>query len=261
MVTEFTEMIVTLMVGGVAIYVKESLPEPVVRIKGNELELLALEFSPNHGRHFFVVCWYRPLTLGVDEASFEKLRETLKELDREEKETILIGDTNCDFKSNHNGNAKMLKKIYAEFQFSQMINKYTRVAVTSNERNGQRTTKTLIDHFSTTSPKRILRADVLRIGMVDHYMVYGIRKVNTWRLKRKNKKKVVEARSLTKYDEISFINDLRQVDWSAILSPLAENPDLMASTFQEIFESILDIHASLKKRRVRSENVPWRMFH
>ena len=73
----------------------------------------------------------------------------------------------------------------------------------------------------------------------------------------KNKKKVVETRSLTKYDKISFINDLRQINWSAILSPLAENPNLMASTFQEIFESILDIHAPLKKRRVRSESAPW----
>ena len=138
-----------------------------------------------------------------------------------------------------------------------MINKYTRVAVTSNERNEQRTTKTLIDHFSTTSPKRILRADVLRIGMVDHYMVYGIRKVNAWRLKGKNKPKILETRSFTKYDNTSFINDLRQIDWSTILSPLAENPNLMASTFQEIFESILDKHAPLKKRRVRSETAPW----
>ena len=38
--------------GGVATYVKESVPEPVVRIKGNELELLALAFSPNHGKPF-----------------------------------------------------------------------------------------------------------------------------------------------------------------------------------------------------------------
>ena len=82
-----------------------------------------------------------------------------------------------------------------------MINKYTRVAVTSNERNEQRTAKTLIGHFSTTSPKRILRADVLPIEMVDHYMVYGIRKVNAQRLKGKNKSKILETRSLTKYDK------------------------------------------------------------
>ena len=74
----------------------------------------------------------RPVA-GLAWASFGKLRETLKELDREEKETILIGDTNCDFKNNQNGNVKKLKQTYAEFQFSQMINKYTRVAVTSNE--------------------------------------------------------------------------------------------------------------------------------
>ena len=47
-----------------------------------------------------MVCWYRPPTLGVDEASFDKLRETLKELDREDKLTILNGDTNCEFKNN-----------------------------------------------------------------------------------------------------------------------------------------------------------------
>ena len=56
--TEFTEMIVSLMAGGgggdVAVCVKESLPEPVVRIKGNELELSALEFLPNHGKPFLL---------------------------------------------------------------------------------------------------------------------------------------------------------------------------------------------------------------
>ena len=87
-------------------------------------------------------------------------------------------------------------------------------------------------------------------------MVDGIRKLIAWRLKKKNKKKIVETRSLTKYDKISFINDLRQMDWSAILSPLAENPNLMASTFQEIFESILDIHAPWRKGWVRCKNAP-----
>ena len=57
-------------------------------------------------------------------------------------------------------------------------------SVLFNERNEQRTTKTYINHFSTARPKRISKADVLLIGMVDHYMVYGIRKVNACRLKK-----------------------------------------------------------------------------
>ena len=36
--------------GEVAIYVKNGLPEPVIKIKSNESELLALEFSPDHGK-------------------------------------------------------------------------------------------------------------------------------------------------------------------------------------------------------------------
>ena len=242
--------------GGVAIYVKESLSEPTVKIKSDKLELVALEFTPNHAKPFLVMCWYRPPTSGVDDASFENLRDILRKVDKEEKEMILIGDTNCDFKNNQNANAKKLKTIYSEFQFTQLINKYTRVAITTNEQNEQKTTKTLIDHFSTTSPRYILRADVLRIGMVDHYMVYAIRKINAWRLKKK-KPKIIESRSLSRYNKELFRNDLRQIDWSTILDPLSENPYEMASAFQEIFELILDMHAPLKKRRVRGEFAPW----
>ena len=202
------------------------------------------------------MCWYRPPTSGVDDASFENLRDILRKVDKEEKEMILIGDTNCDFKNNQNANAKKLKTIYSEFQFTQLINNYTRVAITTNEQNEQKTTKTLIDHFSTTSPRYILRADVLRIGMVDHYMVYAIRKINAWRLKKK-KPKIIESRSLSRYNKELFRNDLRQIDWSTILDPLSENPNEMASAFQEIFELILDMHAPLKKRRVRGEFAPW----
>ena len=87
-------------------------------------------------------------------------------------------------------------------------------------------------------------------------MVYGVRKINAWRLKKK-KPKIVETRSLSRYDKELFRNDLRQVDWPAILNPLFENPNAMASAFQETFELILDMHAPLNKRRVRGDYAPW----
>ena len=127
-----------------------------------------------------------------------------------------------------------------------MIKSYTRVAVTTNERNEQDISKTLIDHFSTNSPKYILKADVLELGMVDHYLVYGIRKVNAWRVNNK-KPKGLETRCLSNYDRALFPNDLQQIDWETILSSHVDNPNNMASTFQEILESVLDIHAPLKK--------------
>ena len=46
------------------------------------------------------------------------------------------------------------------------------------EDSGQQTSKTLIDHFATNRPNYILRANVLRLGMVDHYLIFAIRKIN-----------------------------------------------------------------------------------
>ena len=63
--------------------------------------------------------------------------------------------------------------------------------------------------------------------MVDHYLVYGIRKVGNQRLKNKEPK-IIESRNL---------NHPRG---ETILSPLTNDPNSMAATFREIFESILN---------------------
>ena len=133
--------------GGVVLYVKESLPYPTVKLKSEKLELLTVEISPTQAKSFLVVCWYRPPTSGVDEESFENLRDTLKQLDKEEKEIILIGDTNCDIASKQNSNTKRLTAIHSEYQLEQLVKSYTRVSTTTNENNEPRITKTLIDHF------------------------------------------------------------------------------------------------------------------
>eukprot|EP00794_Sanderia_malayensis_P002566 gene2566-biopygen2105 len=38
--------------GGVAMYVKENISDPILKIKSDKLELLALEFTANHGQTF-----------------------------------------------------------------------------------------------------------------------------------------------------------------------------------------------------------------
>ena len=53
-----------------------------------------------------------------------------------------------------------------------------------------------------------------------------------------------------------FRNDVLQVDWESILNS-GNNCDEMTNTFQETFQSILDTHAPMKKRRQRSQTAPW----
>ena len=132
------------------------------------------------------------------------------------------------------------------------------MAVATTEQGEQRVSKSLIDHFSTSSSKYILEAGVLETGMVDHYLVYGVKKVNAWRIKKKRAKpKIVESHTMKKYDKALFQYDRQQIDWETILTPFANDPSAMAGTFQTICESLLNIHAPIKKRRVRSEFAPW----
>ena len=150
--------------GGLALYANESLPYPTVKLKREKLELLSIEISSTHAKFFLVVCWYRSPTSGVDEEPFENLRDTLKQLDKGQKEIVLIGDTNYNLVCKQNNNTKRLKAIYSEYQLEQLVKSYTRVSTTTNEHNEQRISKTLIDHFSTIRQKYIYEVDVLSWG-------------------------------------------------------------------------------------------------
>ena len=71
--------------GGVAIYVKESLHEPTVKVITDKLELIELEFNPIHAKPCVIISWYRHPASGADDVSFDYLRDLLKEADKEER--------------------------------------------------------------------------------------------------------------------------------------------------------------------------------
>ena len=117
---------------------------------------------------------------GTDASTFEALTKIIKKLDEEGKEIILVGDTNCDYKKPKDCNTRKLKLIYSEFQFEQLITDFTRVAATTSSKNGEiSTSKTIIDHFSTSRPNFISYSGVIKLGMTGHYMILGIRKLNS----------------------------------------------------------------------------------
>ena len=62
---------------------------------------------------------------------------------------------------------------------------------------------------------------------------------------------------MRKYGKFLFQEDLKQIGWKAILDTFTDYPSRMASTFQEIFKAVLNAHAPIKKRRVKTEFAPW----
>ena len=78
--------------------------DPIIKLKGDSLEIICLEIAQKNGKSFYVICWYRAPTNEVDMSTFEKVREAIEKLEQDEKEIIILGDTNCNFKSTSNGN-------------------------------------------------------------------------------------------------------------------------------------------------------------
>lgn len=83
-------------------------------------------------------------------------------------------------------------------------------------------------------------------------MTYGIRKLNA-RVHVSNIKFKTESRILSNYGHDYFLNDLRSIDGEKPMPAASDDPNEMASNFYDLFLSVLDVHAPLKKGALRRE--------
>ena len=134
-------------------------------------EFICIEIEPIKARPFLIFAWYRPPSARIE--SFKKLEGNLEYFDRENKEMIILGDTNCDFSSkvadeysSSLNNTAHLAEIYDLFFLTQMIGEPTRVTLNSS---------TLIDHIATNKPENVVVSGVFSITLSDHYLVYVTR--------------------------------------------------------------------------------------
>ena len=80
---------------GVALYIRQSLAYKLRNdVPIDDLELICVEIQPPMSKPYFVISWYRPP--GDNVKTFDKFEKVLSYLDEEGKETILLGDSNCD---------------------------------------------------------------------------------------------------------------------------------------------------------------------
>ena len=148
--------------GGVAVYVHNSLKyHRRTDIPDKSLELICIEMEPIRARPFLIFAWYRPPSALIE--SFKKLEGNLEFFNKENKEMITMGDTNCDFSpkiadeySSSINNTAHLAEIYDLFGLTQMIGEPTRVTLTSS---------TLIDHIATNKPKNVVTSGVSGITL------------------------------------------------------------------------------------------------
>ncbi len=120
---------------------------------GDVLECVGIKIRLSPEMSFAVLVLYRPPTSNI--VFFDHLTNILKKCDA--KEILLMGDFNINW-IDKNGRKK-LKEITQKFNFTQMIEKATRITKTS---------QTLIDLVFTNKADRIGKVYNLITGLSDH---------------------------------------------------------------------------------------------
>ena len=234
--------------GGISIYVQDSVnfkPRDDIPIDG--LELICIEIEPPKSKPFLVITWYRPPSDPV--GSFDKLEKVLAYLDREGKEMILLGDTNCDLTRRSSdqlmdNNAKHMADIYELFSFKQLVEEPTRVTLE---------TATLIDHIATTCARNIVKTGVHEVSLSDHFLVYCIRKFNG-AVEKGHKR--IKTRSMKHFKEDEFLSDVSDICWEQFFQQ-TDNINTLVDDWSTLFALIIEKHAPLREMRVSEKHCPW----
>ena len=128
------------------------------------------------------------------------------------------------------------------FQYTQLIKEPTRV--TSS-------TKSLIDLFLTNEAVKFATSGVSPIGCSDHSLIYVSRKLTCPR----SIPRIIESRQYKNFVPDDFVNDMALVPWDTIEQ--IDNPTGAWEVWKQSFLAVANLHAPVKKRRVRNSNAPW----
>ena len=153
--------------GGVAMYMHKTVNDKLREdLANSEIESISIQVKVGNYKPFIVTSVYRPPGKPVE--YFNELDKLLNSIDAEDKETIYLGDTNCDMLDFTNNDTKNLMRLLTKFHLVQLIISPTRTTAT---------TKTVIDHIITNRPASVSKSGVLSCGISDHDAVFMIKRM------------------------------------------------------------------------------------
>ena len=228
---------------GVGFYIRNSINFQVRSdLNKDDIEFLTVEINKDKIKPFLISTWYRPPNSSID--LFNKFENILRLIDIEEKESIIVGDLNCDLlnKSQEDYISKELNFIINLYQYDQLIDEPTRETTCS---------KSLIDHFYSNRKQNIVSAGVSRITISDHYLIYGIKKFPSL----KGEQRFIEFRDFKNFNLENYLHDISEMN-SVNFEPCTD-PNQMWYMWKSKFTELIDVHAPLKTRKVGKKVQPW----
>ena len=230
--------------GGVAIYVLKGL-EFAVRddLMVYKLENVTIQLKIGNYRSFIVTALYRPPDKPVE--YFDELESLISSIESEDKDTIMLGNTNCNFLDNSDNDTKHLKRILMTYKMTQLIKEPTRT--TSD-------TKTLIDHIIVNKTDMVLDSGVIPCVISDHDAIYITK--NMRRPKLKFQTKTITVRNFKKFNLNEFLKELHSLPFNQIRL-VSNDANKMWLMWKNLFLSALNKHAPITSMRLRDNKAPY----
>ena len=203
--------------------------------------MLWLEVKNNRQKPFLLCYVYRPPSATNNWT--EIVEETLEKASCESKEILLLGDFNFNLLNKTASTDSWMQKT-EQLNLFQLVQTPTRVT---------HSTETLIDHAYSNVPENIVSISVPCYSISDHYPVCITRKI-TNSFSRGPVHKFITYRDTKGFSEADFIQDLENQPWSVI--NIYDNVTDALDYFAKLFQTVLNKHASKKKRRVKRQTQP-----
>ena len=229
--------------GGVLMYISESLNFNHREDLDFDLESISVEIKVGKYKPFLVTTIYRPPDKPV--SYFDQIESLISTTELEGKESILIGDLNCDFLCESNNNTKNLKRILFTYGFSQLIKEPTRT--TSD-------TKTIINHIITNRTDLVSSSGIIYCGISDHDIVFMQKRMR--RPKLKLPPKTISVRNFKHFDRTEFLDDLRMAHFDEIIN-YTDNANEMWLLWKNLYTDILNKHAPIINIRLKGSTLPY----
>ena len=212
-------------------------------MEADGIECILMEVLFKKSKPLLVGQVYRPPNTSdyLPEDFNEKFETMLEKVCCEEKEALLLGDLNCDYKKEQNN--RPLKSIASRSGFSQMVTSPTRIT---------EETASLIDLVLTNMPQNITKAIDCDSGCSDHCMIGTVRKLNSLRFNPR----VLSCRNYKNYNSAQFNNDLKDAPWGGVYN--ASDLEKTYDNFEYIVAESVEKHAPMVQRKVRGLHCPWR---
>lgn len=228
--------------GGVAIYLRADIPFKIIdqslSAHSNIAEYLFIEITVHHSKILLGV--YYPPSRNID--YFSSLEINLENLTPIYDHTLILGDFNTCLLKKDARSAKLLSLVSS-------LN--MNILPLNATHHSPHCVPSLLDLILVSDPDRVGTYGQLSASFSYHDLIFLSYKIQ----RPKRKPKFVFLRSFKNIDIERLNLDAGKINWSSVLS--ATDLDIKISNFNNIIINLFDIHAPLRRIKVKHFPAPW----